>query len=76
MFSKQGMHWYVFTAYLNTDTRRFGVVKDYLIPACYQSPSVRTLAVIFVSQLKQEVGICKARCEQKSRVLLFIVSMS
>lgn len=40
MFSKQGMHWYVFTAYLDADTRRFGVVKDYLTPTSYLSPCI------------------------------------
>lgn len=73
MFSKLGVHWYVFTADLDTNARRFGGVKDYCPhPTC----AVINLAVTFVWHLQQEVRIFKASCGSKLLLLLFIVSVS
>lgn len=70
MFFKQGMQWYVSSAYLDTDTRRCGVVKNYQNPTFCLSLLVITLAVIFTWRLMQEVRSFK---DNKSFFLLFIV---
>lgn len=74
MFFKEGMHWYVLIAYLDTDTRRSGVVKKITrTPHSVWAYAVKTLAVIFTWHLMQEVRSFKG---SRSYFPLFIIRVS
>lgn len=75
MFSKQGTRWYVFTAYLDTDTRRFWVVKDYLIPTSCLSPCSDNPGSHLCMAFEAGGQDLQASCGNKSLILLLLLCL-